>query len=174
MMSRRAQPGFSSCILPTAAADSCAVPQSIDERMTMFGYCNELCGEHGFSWSKRLLLLHPALSTPNADPKAWGFRNSWETSTAITPEAEAAPVRCAEILRTLTARLEQQRARKPLLWQPTLSVGYLLGGIRSVVSLCRTSNVHADGVSQSYQNRPEQRQRIRCSSSTAILSINNI
>ena len=88
------------------------IPESIDERMTMFGYCNELCGEHGFGWSKRLLLLHPALSTPNADPKSVGFSQYLGNKYGYnTPEAEAAPAHCAEILRTLTARLEQQRAK---------------------------------------------------------------
>lgn len=33
--------------------------------MLMFGYYNELCGEHSFGWSKRLMLVHPTLSNPN-------------------------------------------------------------------------------------------------------------
>ena len=34
------------------------IPAAIDDRILMFGYCNEICGENGFSWSKRLLLFH--------------------------------------------------------------------------------------------------------------------
>jgi len=88
------------------------IPTNIDERMLMFGYCNELCGQHGFGWSKRLLLLHPALSNPNADQKTLGFSQYMGGKYGYNgPEAEAAPARCAEILRTLAARLEQQHAK---------------------------------------------------------------
>jgi glutathione S-transferase len=88
------------------------IPANIDERMLMFGYCNELCGQHGFGWSKRLLLLHPALSNPNADQKSVGFSQYLGSKYGYNaPEAEVAPARCAEILRTLAARLEQQHAK---------------------------------------------------------------
>jgi glutathione S-transferase len=87
------------------------IPSNINDRMTMFGYCNELCGEHGFGWSKRLLLVHPTLSNPKADAQSRGFSQYIGNKYGYnTPEAEAAPAHCAEILNALAARLEQQRA----------------------------------------------------------------
>jgi glutathione S-transferase len=88
------------------------IPTNIEERVLMFGYCNELCGEHGFGWSKRLLLIHPTLTNPNADERSRAFSTHMANKYGYTPaEAEAAPARCAEILRFLGARLEQQRDR---------------------------------------------------------------
>lgn len=34
------------------------VPSNIEERVVMFGLSNELCGESGFGWSRRLMLIH--------------------------------------------------------------------------------------------------------------------
>jgi glutathione S-transferase len=88
------------------------IPAAIEDRALMFGYCNELCGEHGFGWSKRLMLIHPTLTDPNASEQSRAFStymgNKYGYNAA---EAEAAPARCAEILRLLGTKLEQQRAR---------------------------------------------------------------
>ncbi|HEV8712684.1 MAG TPA: hypothetical protein VGX03_07650 [Candidatus Binatia bacterium] len=87
------------------------IPASIEDRVLMFGYCNELCGEHGFGWSKRLLLIHPTLTNPQVDDKSRAFADYLGNKYGYNPgEAEAAPVRCAEILRLLGNKLEQQRA----------------------------------------------------------------
>jgi len=88
------------------------IPANSEDRMLMFGYCNELCGEHGFGWSKRLLLIHPTLTNPNADEKSRAFSSYLGNKYGYnTGEAEAAPARCAEILRLLGTKLEQQRVR---------------------------------------------------------------
>jgi len=88
------------------------IPANSGDRMLMFGYCNELCGEHGFGWSKRLLLIHPTLTNPNADEKSRAFSSYLGNKYGYnTGEAEAAPARCAEILRLLGTKLEQQRVR---------------------------------------------------------------
>jgi glutathione S-transferase len=88
------------------------IPAAIEDRALMFGYCNELCGEHGFGWSKRLMLIHPTLTDPNASEQSRAFStymgNKYGYNAA---EAEAAPARCAEILRLLGTKLEQQHAR---------------------------------------------------------------
>jgi hypothetical protein len=34
------------------------IPAAIDDRVAMFGYANELAGENGFGWSKRLAMIH--------------------------------------------------------------------------------------------------------------------
>jgi glutathione S-transferase len=88
------------------------IPASIEDRVLMLGYCNELCGEHGFGWSKRLMLIHPTFTNPRADDQTRAFANYFGGKYGYHPaEAEAAPARCAGILRLLGNRLEQQRAK---------------------------------------------------------------
>ncbi len=88
------------------------IPASIEDRMLMFGYTNELCGENGFGWSKRLMLVHPTLTNPTASEQSRAFSTYIGDKYGYDPaKAEAAPARCAEILRTLGNRLEQQRVR---------------------------------------------------------------
>ena len=88
------------------------IPANIEDRVLMFGYCNELCGEHGFGWSKRLLLVHPTLTNPSADEQSKAFSKYIGDKYGYNrEEAEAASARCAAILRFLNARLEQQRAK---------------------------------------------------------------
>lgn len=88
------------------------IPASIAERVLMFGYGNEICGENGFAWSKRLTMIHAMLSNPKVDEanrKFWIYMgNKYGYSPAA---AEAAPARMAEILRLLGARLEQQHTK---------------------------------------------------------------
>src|SRR5919108_322294 len=52
------------------APDPPLIPANIEDRMLMFGYSNELCGETGFGWSKRLMLIHASLSNPDASEAA--------------------------------------------------------------------------------------------------------
>jgi hypothetical protein len=46
------------------------IPEDIGDRALMFGLSNELCGEIGFGWSRRLMLLHPTMTDPNASEAA--------------------------------------------------------------------------------------------------------
>lgn len=88
------------------------IPTNIEDRVLMFGYCNELCGERGFGWSKRLMLIHPTLSNPNSSESSRAFATYLGNKYGYDPAiAEAAPARVAEILRLLGTRLEQQRAK---------------------------------------------------------------
>ena len=85
------------------------IPDNIEDRMLMFGYCNELCGEHGYGWSKRLMLLNPILTNADAEESARAFASHLGNKYGYErAEAEAAPARVAEILKTLSTRLEQQ------------------------------------------------------------------
>ncbi len=87
------------------------IPESIEDRMLMFGYCNELCGENGFGWSKRLMLVHGKLDDPKAIEAERAMFAHFGRKYGYQPAlAEAAPARAAEILRSLAARLQQQRA----------------------------------------------------------------
>ncbi|MBI3301400.1 MAG: hypothetical protein HYZ72_04885 [Deltaproteobacteria bacterium] len=88
------------------------IPANIEDRVLMFGYCNELCGENGFGWSKRLMLLHATLSNPNSGEQSRASATYMGKKYGYDPAvAEAAPARVAEILRLLGTRLEQRRAR---------------------------------------------------------------
>lgn len=92
------------------APEPVLIPATIEDRTTMFGYCNELCGETGFGWSKRLMLLHPILSDPNASPENRGFAKYMGDKYGYEAMvAENAPQKTAGIVRFLCARLETQQ-----------------------------------------------------------------
>jgi glutathione S-transferase len=88
------------------------IPADSDDRILMFGYCNEICGETGFGWSKRLTMIHATVTHAQTDEATRRFWLQFGTKYGYSaPAAEAAPSRMVEILRFLEARLEQQRAR---------------------------------------------------------------
>jgi hypothetical protein len=87
------------------------IPAKIEDRALMFGYCNEICGENGFGWSKRLTMIHGPVANPKTDEATRAFWLQFGTKYGYSAQAaEAAPARMAEILRLLGARLEQQHA----------------------------------------------------------------
>jgi glutathione S-transferase len=86
------------------------IPENFDDRVLMFGYCNELCGENGLGWTERLRGVHTALTKPGGDPA--GVSAYLGKKYGYTPEiGERAAGRVISILNKLTARLESQRAR---------------------------------------------------------------
>ena len=88
------------------------IPDNIEDRMRMFGYCNEICGESGYAWSKRLMMVHSMLTNPDVDEGTKAFWAGFGNKYGYSPEAaEAAPERMAAIVRSLAARLEQQNAQ---------------------------------------------------------------
>jgi glutathione S-transferase len=88
------------------------VPANMQDRVLMFGLSNELCGENGFGWSRRLMLVHAAVTDPNATEEArrgmLAFGSKYGYSAAA---AAAAPVKIAQIVGVLAERLESQRSR---------------------------------------------------------------
>jgi len=83
------------------------IPVNIEDRVLMFGYSTEICGETGFGWSKRLMFIH---ANPKNSEAARASFLHFGKKYGYTPEAgEAAPARVAQILQLLSARLEQQR-----------------------------------------------------------------
>lgn len=87
------------------------IPTGIEDRALMFGYCNEICGENGFAWSKRLTMIHGTVTNSKTDEATRTFWLRFGKKYGYSPEAvEAAPARMIEILRFLDARLAQQRA----------------------------------------------------------------
>ncbi|HEV8714794.1 MAG TPA: hypothetical protein VGX03_18445 [Candidatus Binatia bacterium] len=88
------------------------IPASLEDRVLVFGYGNEICGETGLGWSKRLMLIHGTLSNPHASEPARTSSLRFGQKYGYTPEAgAAAPARVAQILQLLGTRLEQQRRK---------------------------------------------------------------
>jgi hypothetical protein len=93
------------------AANPPLIPVSIEGRTLMFGYANELCGENGLGWSKRLTMIHSTVSNPATPDNVKGFWLKFGTKYGYSAgAAQAAPERKIEILALLDARLSQQRA----------------------------------------------------------------
>jgi len=46
------------------------VPAALEDRVRMFGLCNEICSENGFGWNMRLIAIHRTLNNPDADDYA--------------------------------------------------------------------------------------------------------
>lgn len=88
------------------------IPTGIEDRTLMFGYCNELCGENGFGWLRRVMMLHPTLANPESDETARAFASYMGGKYGYSPEvAGAAPQQVAQLLRHLDAQLTAQQAK---------------------------------------------------------------
>jgi glutathione S-transferase len=89
------------------------LPQDSIERALVVGILNELCGEWGFGWCRRLLTLEALGGLPEPTGTAT-IDPLWALILAeykVTRAAlAAAPARLADILRMLGARLREQKA----------------------------------------------------------------
>ena len=86
------------------------ISAKLEDRVMMFGYANELCGENGFGWSKRLMIIRDGFA--NTDERGRKLFDYLATKYDYDEAAaEAAPARIAGILNALSARLEAQRIR---------------------------------------------------------------
>jgi glutathione S-transferase len=85
------------------------IPDDAEERATMLGFCHEICGEQGFGWSRRLMMIDALMSPQVPEP----MRRAGELLASrygYSAEAAArAPGRVAELLRMFSRRLERQR-----------------------------------------------------------------
>jgi glutathione S-transferase len=88
------------------------LPADSGRRALVIGILNELCGEWGFGWCRRLLTLETlglfadTAGRTSADPAWRQIRHDYK----VTREAlAAAPARLADILRMLARRLREQR-----------------------------------------------------------------
>jgi glutathione S-transferase len=85
------------------------VPLEAEQRVRMFGLCNEICGAGGLTWNARHLMMAPVMTASDVKlssmgqtmGKAYGFSQA---------AAAAAPQRIGEILVLLADQLEQQKA----------------------------------------------------------------
>jgi len=100
------------------------VPDDPETRVRMFGLANEICGQQGFGWQRRLIMISE-LGTGNDAMRTLAERYGFEPAAAA-----AAPGRTAEILRLLVAQLRAQRAR---------GVPYFVGDALSALDLYWTA-----------------------------------
>ena len=77
----------------------------------MFGYSNEICGENGLGWSRRMMMFARSARKAEAAGKGGGLMDPMAEKYGYQAEvAQAAPGRVAEIIGALAKRLEDQRA----------------------------------------------------------------
>ncbi len=81
------------------------VPADPELRVRMFGLANEIAGQQGFGWQRRLMMLGQ-LGTESDMTRTLARRYGYDDATRA-----AAPARTAEILSLLSAELRAQRAR---------------------------------------------------------------
>lgn len=89
------------------------LPEGARDRALMFGLAHEICGESGFGWSRRLMMLHPLLAnTPDPAPAALAVPVELGRRYGYTREAGAAAgARIRDILHMLSQQLRSQRQR---------------------------------------------------------------
>jgi len=86
------------------APEPALVPADPALRVRMFGLANEICGEAGFGWQRRLMLL-ARVGMSNAVMRMLGERYGFTEKAAAV-----APHRTAEILLLLSQQLRAQRS----------------------------------------------------------------
>lgn len=93
------------------APEPALLPEDAAERALVQGLCDEIHGELGFGWCRRLMMLHGVL--PHVDPKdpaIAGIARIGRKYGYDPTVAGGARARCEGILRMLAGRLEAQRA----------------------------------------------------------------
>jgi hypothetical protein len=69
MRSGRAAPGRNSLTWPEwLVPEPALIPAAIDNRVAIFGLINEIAGENGLAWCKRLIMLHQRLTDQSDAP----------------------------------------------------------------------------------------------------------
>jgi hypothetical protein len=93
-------------------AEPALVPSSMEDRALLFGLSNEICGETGFGWSRRLMLIQAAVADPNATEESRKGMLAFGSRYGYSPAAAAAaPAKAAEIVSAIAEHLESQRSR---------------------------------------------------------------
>lgn len=88
------------------------IPSNIDLRMRMFSLINELAGEIGFGWNKRLLLVHEAFTTLSPNDDGYAFWSALSDKYGYTvARALAAKSQMIAIMSALSNQLAAQHQR---------------------------------------------------------------
>jgi glutathione S-transferase len=85
------------------------VPAGLENRVLMFGLCNELCSENGFAWNLRTTAFHRAMTETNADESGRRISHKLAGKYGYDP-ALVGPAReqMIAIVRRLRAQLANQ------------------------------------------------------------------
>jgi glutathione S-transferase len=88
------------------------IPQALEDRVRMFGWCNELAGETGLGWSRRELIFHRTLGgTKPEDQRLAPMRSMARKYNYSEQSAQLASRRVIEILQGLGNLLAEQKRR---------------------------------------------------------------
>lgn len=94
------------------APEPSLVPSADAERARMFGLAHEICGELGFGWSRRLMMLEEMLAAGGGDSPMRPVAETLAARYGYTPGCgDAARARVRGILELLSAVLREQHAR---------------------------------------------------------------
>ena len=87
------------------------IPSHFEDRVAMFGLCNEIAGENGFGWNLRLRTTHKILTAPNPAPFARKIGPVLAEKYGYHPDyVEGARLQMIEIVERLRDRLAAQQA----------------------------------------------------------------
>jgi glutathione S-transferase len=84
------------------------VPSDFDERVLMFGLSNEICGELGLGWNRRLQLVAPVIESGKAPEDIRQMSDKYRYNAS---DVRAAGARIVRSLRALARQLESQYGR---------------------------------------------------------------
>jgi glutathione S-transferase len=88
------------------------VPDDVDDRVLLFGLANELLGENGLLWSKRLLMVHDPLQVLPPDDPQRAFWVHLGAKYGYSPAAaDRAAGRIVDVLGAVDRQLRAQRQR---------------------------------------------------------------
>lgn len=86
------------------------IPRALEDRVRMFGWCNELAGENGLGWSRRELIFDRTLSKTKGDEKGLApMRSMARKYNYSTETAQSAAQRTIEILKGLSDLIVTQK-----------------------------------------------------------------
>jgi glutathione S-transferase len=86
------------------------IPAAFEDRVRMFGWCNELAGENGLGWSRRELIFHRQLAGAKGDEQRQAPTRAMAGKYNYTDEsAQSASRRVIEILRGLSDLIAEQK-----------------------------------------------------------------
>ena len=84
------------------------IPEDVTERVRMFGLIREVIGRRGIGWERRIMMIEPLMSAPDAPPNILRLAERYGCRPGL---AAAAPAKVAAILEELARTLRLQHAR---------------------------------------------------------------
>ena len=94
-------------LLERIAPTPSLIPEDAMERVLMFGFSHEICGELGLGWNRRLAMFAPLIESGQAPD---GVKHMGQKYQYNKRDAEAASQRVANTMNALTQQLAAQKA----------------------------------------------------------------